>query len=214
MRCWSSMIPWFIFTRKPKLQWIVCLYNFQSVRRFQEFWQTSVPSPEKFLFCADRIESIEWQDLEQRQITGDCSVIHIPHWGHCDPPLSCHRTFLLEIELRQCVFCKDHLSFWLASRLRNFGLLGSEYKYRASLILIPLSYDVPNLSPEKCVRVHALLCHLHYLSTLPTIQEDLANGRPHLDCQSLFLILCGFLKVMRTTFVGLVGHFALELDLL
>ena len=44
----------------------------------------------------------------------------------------------LEAELRQCVFCKEPLSFWFASRLRNFDLLGREYKYYASLILMPL----------------------------------------------------------------------------
>ena len=37
------------------------------------------PYPEKFSFQTDKIESIEWQDLEQRQRTGDCSVIHPPH---------------------------------------------------------------------------------------------------------------------------------------
>ena len=32
----------------------------------------SFPSPEMFLFCMDEIESIEWQDLEQRQRIGGC----------------------------------------------------------------------------------------------------------------------------------------------
>ena len=63
-------------------------------------------------------------------------MIHPPHWGPCDRPLSSHQTFLPEVELRQCVFCKEPLSFWFASRLRNFGLMGSEYNYCASLILI------------------------------------------------------------------------------
>ena len=36
----------------------------------------SCPSPEKFLFCTDKLESIGWQDLAPRQRTGDCSVIH------------------------------------------------------------------------------------------------------------------------------------------
>ena len=38
----------------------------------------SFPSIVKSLFCTERIESIEWQDLEQRQRTGDCSVIDHP----------------------------------------------------------------------------------------------------------------------------------------
>ena len=34
-----------------------------------------------------------------------------------------------EVERRQCVFCKEPLSFWFAVIIRNFGLLGSECKY-------------------------------------------------------------------------------------
>ena len=94
----------------------------------------------RILFCTERIESTEWQDLVPRQRTGDCLLIHIPRWGLCDPPLSGHQTFLHEVKLRQCVFCKRLLVFWFSSRRRNFGLLGSECKYCTSLILIPLSY--------------------------------------------------------------------------
>ena len=47
------------------------------------------------------------------------------------------KLFLLEVELRQCVFCKEQLSFLFASRYRNFGFWWSEYKYCASLM--PLS---------------------------------------------------------------------------
>ena len=64
------------------------------------------PSPEKSLFCKDRIESIEWQDLVPRQRTGDCFENHLPRWALCDPLLSSRQTFLLKVLLRQCVFCK------------------------------------------------------------------------------------------------------------
>ena len=57
MGCRSPMIPWYVF------KW------FAKVQR-------SFPSPEKFSFCTDEIESIEWLDLVPRQRTGDCSVIH------------------------------------------------------------------------------------------------------------------------------------------
>ena len=82
------------------------------------------PSPVKSLFCTDRTEPTEWQDLEQRQRIGDCLLIRIPHWGLCDRPLSSHQTFLLQVELRQCVFCKEPLSFWVrkqTSQFRSFG---------------------------------------------------------------------------------------------
>ena len=38
----------------------------------------SFPSLVKSLFCRDWIESIEWQDLEQRQRRSDCFEIHHP----------------------------------------------------------------------------------------------------------------------------------------
>ena len=44
----------------------------------RETFVNSFPSLVKSLFCTDRVESIEWQDLEQRQRTGDRSVIHHP----------------------------------------------------------------------------------------------------------------------------------------
>ena len=157
----------------------------------------------KSLFFKDRIESIEWQDLEQRQRIGDCSVNHHPRWGPCGQPLSSHRTFLPEEELRQCVFCKEPFS--------NFGLSGNENNCCASSILIPLSWDVPNLSREKRVRVQAILCPLDHLWTPPTTQEDLANGRPHLYGHPSHYICFGYLSVIRSSFLKLVRHFALGL---
>ena len=38
----------------------------------------SFPSPEKFLFGTDKIESIVWQDPAPRQRIDDCYVSHIP----------------------------------------------------------------------------------------------------------------------------------------
>ena len=54
----------------------------------------SFPSPEKFLFCTEKVESIEWQDLVPRLRIGDCYKIFILHWELCDPPWS---IFLLEV---------------------------------------------------------------------------------------------------------------------
>ena len=44
----------------------------------RETFLNSSPSPEKFSFCTDKIESIEWQDLEKRQRTGDQPVVKSP----------------------------------------------------------------------------------------------------------------------------------------
>ena len=95
--------------------------------------------------------------------------------------------------------------------LRNFGLLRSEKEDGASLTLIPLSFDVPYLSPEKRVRARAFLCPPDYLRTPPTIQEDLANGRPNLDCHSSFHFDLVF---FAPNFLVRVRHFAPCLDLL
>ena len=54
------------------------------------------------------------------------SVPVIVHRGLRDPPFSSHQTFLREVELRQCVFCKRPLLFWFSSIRRNFGLSGSD----------------------------------------------------------------------------------------
>ena len=40
------------------------------------------------MFCTDKIESTEWQDLVPRRRTGDCLWIHIRHRGLCDLPSS------------------------------------------------------------------------------------------------------------------------------
>ena len=104
----------------------------------RETFVNSSPSPEKFLFGTEKTESREWQDLAPRQRIGDCSEIHLPHSGFCDLPLSSPQTFLLvEKMLRQCLFCNGSLFFLSSSIHRNFGLLGSEYKYCASLVNFP-----------------------------------------------------------------------------
>ena len=143
--------------------------------------RNSFQSLVKTLFYTERIESIEWQDLSpQLHTTADFFEIHLPRWGLCDLLLSSHQTILLEVRLCQCNFCTGPLSFKFASRYRNFGLLRS----------------VPNLIPKICVWVHALLCPLDYVRNPSKIQEDLANGRPHLDCPPSFYYCSGSLRVI------------------
>ena len=160
-----------------------CLYIQLSVcvtgpRIFNELFSSLV----KILFCTDQIEFIESQDLEQRQRAGDCFWIHIPHGELCDPPLSSHQTFQHEVKLRQCVFCKKPLLFWFSSSRRNFGLSGNDWKYCASSISLPFLLDVPNLSPEKCVRVHVLLWPLDYLWNPSTRMANLLTEHSRPSC--------------------------------
>ena len=167
----------------------------------------SSQSPVKSLFCADKIESTEWQDPEPRQRIGGCFLIIPPRWELCDQPLSSHQTLCFASALSARSPCNfgSQADFAIAV----FWEVSVE---NASWIFTPLSLDV--LSPEKCVRVQTLLCPPDYLWTPPTIQEDLAKGRPSLDSHPSFYFGFGFLGVIRTSFPELARHVALGLDLL
>ena len=58
------------------------------------------------------------------------------------------------------------------------------------------------------VLVHVLLCSLNSLWTPPTIQEDLANGRPNLCCHPS----SAFFRVTCTSLLEQVRHFVRELE--
>ena len=70
------------------------------------------------------IESIEFRNLVPRQRIGDCFEIHILHQELCDLLLSSHQEVLLEVWLRQCVFCMEPLLFLVLMMLqfRSFGM--------------------------------------------------------------------------------------------
>ena len=146
------------------------------------------PSHVKILFHTDEIESTEWQYLVPRQQAGDCLLIYIPHWGLCDQPFSSHRTSLHEVELRQCVFWKRLLLF-LSSSIR---LLESDWKHCVSLILMPLSSDVPNLSPENCAGCLQFCVLQISVNSSLNRTEDLPTGRPIFSCHPSFCF--GLLK--------------------
>ena len=143
---------------------------------------------EVFVLHGKKIEPIEWLDLVPRLRQSDCFEIHFPQSRLCDLLLSSHQTFLLEALLRQCGFNKEPLSSWFATKLCNFDLFGSVYKHCASSV--PLLKDVPNLSPEKCLRVQALL----YLRDF-SVNSSNHSGRSRKRSSearvvSLFLFLC------------------------
>ena len=71
------MIPGKIFTGFAKFQGIVSVNDFRLFLSARETFLNSFPSIEKFSFCTDRIESIEWQDLVPRLRVGDCFEIHL-----------------------------------------------------------------------------------------------------------------------------------------
>ena len=73
---------------------------------------------------------------------------------------------------------QEPLWFWFSSRLRNFGLLGSEYKYCASWM--PLSQDVPNLIPCGCTKLCVHQVSGDRTSLLDAI-SSLRSGTEHED---------------------------------
>ena len=162
----------------------------------------------RFCFAREKMNP----DLAPRQRTGDCLWIHTPHWGP-EAPLSSHQTFLHEVELRQCVFCKKPWLFWFSSRRRNFGLSESEFKQCATSILLPLLQHVPSLIPEKCVRVWTTLCLPDYLWNPLTRTEDLPTDHPHPSCHPSFYFGFGFSGIPAPVSWWLVRHFAQILNL-
>ena len=109
----DSMI---IHHKSCQIQWLVSIDYLLTFLTPRENFSNSSPSPVKSLFCTEAIQFFEWQDPEHEQRTGDCSVFH-PRWEPCDQQLSNHHTLLLEILLRQCVFCKEQQ----ISQFRCFG---------------------------------------------------------------------------------------------
>ena len=197
LKCGDSMINLHMLSHIPSS----CLCIQLSVRATApRILINFFPSHVRILFCTDKIESIEWQDP------------HIPHWGLCDPPLSSHGTSLHEVELRQCVFCKEPLLFWFSSRRRNCGLSESENKYCDSLILSPLLQDVPSLFSENCVQGQATLPQ-DCLWTPSTKKEYLPTDRPNSSCHPSFYFGFRFLRIPAPVSWWLVRHFALILNL-
>ena len=91
-------------------------------------------------------------DFEETWIIDVCSCIKSP-------------IFLLEALLRQCVFCKDPLSFWFASILRSFGPSVSEYECCA--YPIPLFYAALKLIHEKNSQVRPCMLELFHPQDFP-----------------------------------------------
>ena len=140
------------------------------------------PSHVKILFYRDRIESTEWYHNSVLVIVSRLTSL-VEDFEICRYQVT--KKILHEVVLRQCVFYKEPLSFCFARRLRNFGLLGSEYKYCASLISLPLSLDVLDLIPENCVWMQAILSTRFSLKSSNHSGRS-ANGRPIFSCHPAF----------------------------
>ena len=99
----------------------------------------SFPSPEKFYFCTDKIESIEQLDLVQRLRIDDCFEIHLPLVE--DFVICCFQ--VTELFSARNTASPVHLlqgALVILVRIhRNFDLLGCVCQYCTSLTLVPLS---------------------------------------------------------------------------
>ena len=104
------------------------------------------------------------------------------------------KIFLLEVRLRQCVFCNEPLLSWSSCRCRSFGPLGSANKYCA--YPIPLFSAAMELTHEKNSRVPPRVLELFrpqdFLSILLTILADHATGLSALPRCPLFFGFCWF----------------------
>ena len=161
----------------------------------------------KTSFYTDKIESIKWLDLVPRLRIGDCLKIHIPHSGLCDLLLSSHQTFLLEVLLRQSVFCKKHLLSWFASILRNFDL----WEARKSTVLPGCHFRTESESSEVCADAGTSV------SSRFSVNSSDHSGRSR-NQSSEARLLSPFLNVFefllnRAIFLVSDPHFTLLLDM-
>ena len=118
------------------------------------------------------------------------------------------------MELRQCIFCWQPLSFWFTSRLRNFGLLGASinsvlplfwYQFRGTFRIWVLR------TVCGCMQ----FCVVQIFCELPKPHGKISQTVVRISTAIPHFIFCfGFLELIRTTRVELVRHFALELDML
>ena len=104
------------------------------------------------------------------------------------PKSSSHQTFLLVVELRQCVFCKKRLSSWFACIRRNFRYRDVK-KHCASMILLPLSYDVlDSESRELCAG--ARISGTFRLSVKSSNQQGVSANGSFASCLSSLKNFC------------------------
>ena len=90
LRCGDSMIKLHRISQIPSN----CMKRQLSVRAtVPKMLISFFLSHKKILFCTDKTESTEWQDLGPRQRICDCAVIHNPRSGLSDQLLSSHQTF-------------------------------------------------------------------------------------------------------------------------
>ena len=189
---WGVEFRWFHDTSSqdlPNSNELSVLNDYWLLWRFEKLLQTLCRLLRSFCFCTDRIESIEWQDLEQRQRTSVCVR---------DSPSSL-RTLWLVIVKSPNFFCLKQ-NFTSAYSARCPWHFGSQADFaisvfwEVSLILCFLNFVFDTTfverseseSWEMCAGACNILCPLDYLWTPPTIQEGLAQGRPHLDCHPSF----------------------------
>ena len=74
--------------------------------------ESSFLYPDKCWFCTDKIEATELPNLVPRQRIDDCFEIHILNNELCDLLSASYQNCLIEVRLRQCVFCKEPLLSW------------------------------------------------------------------------------------------------------
>ena len=166
-------------------------------------------SPVKFLFCTDKIDSIEWQDLVPRLHIGDCFEIHLPRWGLCylllikSPNFSARGTASpVRLQGALVILVRKH-----TSPFRSFG--------KWEKILCFLSFTFVGRSESESWEMCAAGAGTSVSSRF-SVNSFNHSGRPRnrssearLMCFFLFLYL--FFEVICSSFLELVRHFVTSL---
>ena len=72
-------------------------------------------------FCTGKIVTTDLKNLVPQQRIHDYYVIHFLHWELCDPKLSNHQNFPLQVWLHRCVICKKPSLPSTSNRYRNLS---------------------------------------------------------------------------------------------
>ena len=104
--------------------------------------------------------------LHNHCVPGHFTGIHSPHSELCDPRLTSHQLYTLEVVGYRCVFCKGPSSFWSFCILRNFSLQGSAMLPRHHFLVEVLD----EAAGESCVQTFFLWRKLLHQSVSELLQ--------------------------------------------
>ena len=113
--------------------------------------------PEKFLLDKGKIVSIGWPNLVPQQRIDDYVMIHILHWGLCDPLLSNHQSFATPDTTVPVRLVQEALVIFVLKQVSQFRSFG---KWVKMLCLLGTTF-APKVIHEKNWKHLDVLEHFH-----------------------------------------------------